>query len=292
MSDVNPNMLELAKKLVPSIEEGMPEDIAQAFAEGKIKTIFRTTENAGLSTAAKLGKSSFGGRVDPGSTYFLHENGGIARFGRHGAGWGDDRSVKGSHLDSKKSSFLDEAIFTNGDNKYQNSTLNRGMVDSGISSGEAYATPKIGHSLVEFDSDFSRVHTGHPVSDIYHSSGSVEYLPEIGGSFKAGSTINPVNTDINSIDIVSEKGSTIPRLKSGSSPEEVFQAESQARANAMLDSDYAAHQKANKLKSLAENPDDLYAKYLDHVGRIKSEGGILSPDSISLRRWFPRCLHK
>lgn len=91
------------------------------------------------------------------------------------------------------------------------------------------------------------------------------------------------------------------KLKVSKTPEEVFQAESQARANAMFDSDWAAHQEANKLKllaeknklkSLAENPDDLYAKYLDHVGRIKSEGGILSPDSISLRRWFPRRLHK
>ena len=84
-------------------------------------------------------------------------------------------------------------------------------------------------------------------------------------------------------------------MVSTQTPEEIFQAESQARANAMFDSDWAAHQagkKADRLKSLAENPDDLYAKYLDHVGRIKSEGGILSPDSISLRRWFPRCLHK
>jgi hypothetical protein len=61
--------------------------------------------------------------------------------------------------------------------------------------------------------------------------------------------------------------------------EEIFQAESQARANAMWDADYLAYIKekqANKLKSFAENPDDLYAKYLDHVGRIKSKGGILN----------------
>jgi len=37
-----------------------------------------------------------------------------------------------------------------------------------------------------------------------------------------------------------------------------------------------ASKQANKLKSFADNPDDLYAKYLDHVGRIKSEGGILN----------------
>jgi len=94
---------------------------------------------------------------------------------------------------------------------------------------------------------------------------------------------------------VETAGSATSKLKVSQTPEEIFQAESQARANAMFDSDYAAHQagkKADRLKSLAENPDDLYAKYLDHVGRIKSEGGILSPDSISLRRWFPRCLHK
>ncbi len=56
----NFNMLELAKKLVPSIEEGMPEDVAQAFAEGKIKTIFRTADSVNLSIAAKLGKSRIG----------------------------------------------------------------------------------------------------------------------------------------------------------------------------------------------------------------------------------------
>ncbi len=48
---------------------------------------------------------------------------------------------------------------------------------------------------------------------------------------------------------------------------------------AMGDADHLAYIKqkeAIKLKSFAENPDDLYAKYLDHVGRIKSEGGILN----------------
>jgi hypothetical protein len=47
----------------------------------------------------------------------------------------------------------------------------------------------------------------------------------------------------------------------------------------MFDSDQLAYIKekdANKLKSFADNPDDLYTKYLDNVGRIKSEGGILN----------------
>lgn len=48
------DMFALARKLVPDIEEGMPAAVREAFEAGKIKTIFRTADNVGI-TAMQTG---------------------------------------------------------------------------------------------------------------------------------------------------------------------------------------------------------------------------------------------
>jgi hypothetical protein len=222
------DMLELARKLIPDIETGMPEDVAKAFAEGKIKSIFRTADSPGLASFGKTGDTgSIGGRIDAGSTYFLNEDGGIARYGRHGAGWGDARlSSEGTGV--ARSSFLDEAIFTK--ESINHSTATAKSIDEGIASGVYSNKPGIGLGLVEFDRNAAgelmpdKMHSGHWVSDIYHSSGEAEFTSHLntGKAAPRNSNLDVVKTNISDINFETQANSYgrtegIPRLKTPSS---------------------------------------------------------------------------
>lgn len=80
MSDVNPNMLEVAKKLIPDIEENMPASVREAFEAGKVKSIFRTGPrdiNPETGTRVPMRGSS----QRPSSHYFLLDDGRAARYG-------------------------------------------------------------------------------------------------------------------------------------------------------------------------------------------------------------------
>lgn len=149
------DMLQLAKKLVPDIEKGMPEEVSKAFEEGRIKTIFRTSE----SGIVPHGETPFiRGNLSPGSTYFLRDDGAVARYGRDGKGWVDDRSVAGRSLDKERSTFLDEALFFRGADDPGTVNLTREIIDSGLKEGTFQRNPLVGLHLTEFDSDLARRH--------------------------------------------------------------------------------------------------------------------------------------
>jgi hypothetical protein len=221
------DMLELAKRLIPDIETGMPEDVAKAFGEGKIKSIFRTSDAPGLRLFGETGNTGMiGGRIDAGSTYFLNEDGGIARYGRHGLGWGDSR-LTGEGTGVARSSFLDEAIFTK--KSINHSTATAKSIDEGIASGVYSNKPSIGLGLFEFDRDAAgelipdKKHSGHWVSDIYHSSGEAEFTPHLntGTTPPRNSSLDVVKTNISDINFETQTNSYgrtgIPRLKTPSS---------------------------------------------------------------------------
>jgi hypothetical protein len=217
------DMLELAKKLVPDIETGMPEDVAKAFSEGRIKTIFRTAESIPLTELSSGSESRLSGVVNPGSTYFLDEEGKIARYGRNGLGWEDARTAGSAGKDAGKSSFIDRAIF--GKHSLQELDIESGKspseaVDDFLKQG-GFTEPTLGGTLTEFDNDFSRKHKGHAVSDIYHSTGEVEFVDQLTEGESIGGKVRPkvVKANIENISIEKNLKSNItPRLKPGSAP--------------------------------------------------------------------------
>jgi hypothetical protein len=219
------DMLDVAKKLIPDIETGMPEDISKAFAEGKIKTIFRTSDSASLSSFGKTGTSGrLPGKVSPGSTYFMHEDGGIARYGRHGKGWADDRVSVGAK-EATGGVFLDEAKFTK---QFPEAIpSNTSYFNEGMAAGKDFNEPKIGLGIIEYDKGPAgairgdRYHEGHYISDIYRSSGEAEFTGFLGDKAPVNSDMNVVKTNISDINFETRTngyGSTegIPRLKPGS----------------------------------------------------------------------------
>jgi hypothetical protein len=220
------DMLELAKKLIPDIETGMPEDMSKAFAEGKIKSIFRTSDSASLSSFGKTGTSGrLPGKVSPGSTYFMHEDGGIARYGRHGKGWADDRVSVGAK-EATGGVFLDEAKFTK---QFPEAIpSNTSYFDEGMAAGRDFNEPKIGLGIIEYDKGPAgairgdRYHEGHYVSDIYRSSGEAEFTGFLGGKAPRDSDMNIIKSNISDINFEIQAngyGGTqgIPSLKTPSS---------------------------------------------------------------------------
>jgi hypothetical protein len=215
------DMLDVAKKLVPDIETGMPEDVAKAFSEGRIKTIFRTADSIPLTELSSGSESRLSGVVTGGSTYFLDEEGKIARYGRHGLGWEDARTAGSAGKDAGKSSFLDRAVF--GKHSLQELDIESGKspseaVDDFLKQG-GFTEPTLGGTLTEFDNDFSRKHKGHAVSDIYHSTGEVEFVDQLTEGESIGGKVRPkvVKANIENISIEKNlKGNITPRLKPGS----------------------------------------------------------------------------
>jgi hypothetical protein len=80
MSDVNPNMLEVAKKLIPDIEENMPASVREAFEAGKVKSIFRTGMGD-INSETGMRNPTRGSSSRPSSHYFLLDDGRAARYG-------------------------------------------------------------------------------------------------------------------------------------------------------------------------------------------------------------------
>ena len=213
------DMLGVAKRLIPDIETGMPEDVAKAFSEGRIKTIFRTAESLPLEELTSGSESRISGAVNPGSTYFLDEEGRIARYGRGGKGWSDARVSSELYAagSSGKSSFLDRAVF--GKTALQELDTKSGKapseaVDDFIKQG-GFTEPTLGGTLTEFDNDFSRKHKGHAVSDIYRSTGEVEFVGQLTEGESVGGRVRPkvVKTNIENISIEkNSRGNITPRL--------------------------------------------------------------------------------
>jgi hypothetical protein len=221
------DMLELARKLIPDIETGMPEELSKAFAEGKIKTIFRTSDSSALASFGKTGNSGrLPGKVSPGSTYFMHEDGGIARYGRFGKGWTDDRVSVGAK-EATGGTFLDEAVFTK---EFPKGGIpsNASYFDEGMAVGRDFNEPKVGLGLIEYDKGAAgairrdRYHEGHWVSDIYHSSGDVEFTGFLGDAAPRDSDMNIIKSNIEDVDFEHRinkygKKEGFPKLKTTSS---------------------------------------------------------------------------
>lgn len=78
----NIDLLEVAKTLDPRFAQNMPQEVADAFANGEVMRIFRTSKDA---AKIRVGSTSHIGNADPmgdyvGSIYVQLKNGKVARF--------------------------------------------------------------------------------------------------------------------------------------------------------------------------------------------------------------------
>jgi len=80
MAASNIDMLEVAKRLIPDIEENMPASVREAFETGKVKSIFRTGMED-INSETGMRNPIRGSSSRPSSHYFLLDDGRAARYG-------------------------------------------------------------------------------------------------------------------------------------------------------------------------------------------------------------------
>lgn len=214
-SPAKTNLLEVGKTLDPRFGEDMPQEIADAFANGDVQRIFRTSKLMPSITPDFL-KPEQGGRVShefgdyTGSIYLQHKDGRIARFKnpevaeagddmRH-AGW----KAKTAGID-ERSPFFDQAHVIRDNSlseigsvereafdriKALNPTLDNDQIIFGLArQGHSIATPTtaeaseiMGKQIFETmkvgstAADAHSVHMGDMVSDIFESTGERHFF--------------------------------------------------------------------------------------------------------------------
>ena len=218
------NMFDVAKKLIPNIEENMPDAVREAFEGGKVKSIFRTG-GRDLTPGTELRSNAFGGAsAMPSSHYFLLDDGRAARFGSDdfGDGWMGARASVPSTIMTQDDPFVfDKILF--GDSGETPLSLGDDIsksLPSGVSSD-----PIVGKNIFETFSKDGKVvnyHGGNSVKDIYRRDGTATFFDDAVNPVR-GTKPNLVTSkieDLNFFEKKNMKGNSVmvPELKSGSAP--------------------------------------------------------------------------
>lgn len=181
MADIN--MFDLARKLIPDIEENMPAAVREAFEAGQVKEIFRTGSHA------PKGSTIRGASTAPGSFYFRLDDGRTARYGRHGEGWMGDRastSAAGMHALTQDDPFhFDRTLFHEA--KAEHARIG--------DSSDVLKDPKysldlvVGKQLLETKEEFGKIvniHGADVVTDFYTREGKASFVEDIGSLSRSG----------------------------------------------------------------------------------------------------------
>jgi len=234
------DMLELAKKLIPDIEDNMPAAVREAFDAGKVKAIFRTgTQDIDPETGMRF--NSRGTMQRPSSTYFLLDDGRAARHGfddtnaaykGKGRGWMGARASVPKVIPTQDDPFVfDRILFGDGDE-----ALKLGSdVEEVLKSGSGITSdPVVGKNIYETfseDGKITKFHGGNAVKDIYKRDGTATFFEDAADPIY-NKKMSPITTAIDDLDFVEKQAKNskvkIPKLKSAG-PAEAAPAPTTAR---------------------------------------------------------------
>ena len=218
------DMFELAKKLLPDIEENMPSAVREAFEGGKIKSIFRTGGRDLLAGTDTRPAMSHGKAAMPSSHYFLLDDGRAARYGSDdvGHGWMGARASVPNVIKTQDDPFVfDKILFGESNEKGLSAG---GDISKSLPSGVS-SEPIVGKSIYETFSKDGKIvnsHGGNAVKDIYRRDGTATFFDDAVNPVR-GTKPNLVNSkieDLNFLEKENMKGNSVmvPELKSGSAP--------------------------------------------------------------------------
>ena len=213
-------MLELAKKLIPDIEENMPAAVREAFEAGKVKSIFRTgTDDINPETGMR--KNIRGTTQRPSSTYFLLDDGRAARYGVDdtGTGWMGARASVPKVIANQDDPFVfDRILFGDGDE-----ALKLGAnVEEVLKSGSGITSdPVVGKNIYETfseDGKITKFHGGNAVKDVYKRDGTATFFEDAADPIY-NKKMSPITTAIDDLDFVERQGKELkvklPKLSGG-----------------------------------------------------------------------------
>jgi hypothetical protein len=219
MADID--MFDLVRKLAPDIEKNMPESVKEALEGGNIRSIFRTSASAGDTT--------------PGSIYLTHDDGRVARYGRHGMGWDDYRAdtVGGKNPLTKDDPwFFTRSLFHKKGTTNPSSGIPVSDLEDLIKKGDLLTNPIAGRMLFESREEagvVAQIHAGDLLSDVYNRDGSVSFLDDLANRSRTASVMpGVIESSIDDIELTERSASAtigtvkkrqpvIPQLKSPSS---------------------------------------------------------------------------
>lgn len=218
MADID--MFDLVRKLAPDIEKNMPESVREALEGGKIRSVFRT--------------SASGGDTTPGSIYLTHDDGRVARYGRHGMGWDEYRAdtVGGkTPLTKDDPWFFTRSLFHKKGTKNPSGGIPVSDLEDLIKKGDLLTNPIAGRMLFESREEAGvvvQIHAGDLLSDVYNRDGSVSFLDDLTSrSRPALGMPGVIESSIDDIELIERSAPTvgtikkrqpvIPKLKSSSS---------------------------------------------------------------------------
>jgi hypothetical protein len=214
------DMLELAKKLIPDIEENMPAAVREAFEAGKVKSIFRTgTEDINPGTGMR--RNVRGTMQRPSSTYFLLDDGRAARYGVDdtGTGWMGARASVPKVIANQDDPFVfDRILFGDGDE-----ALKLGAnVEEVLKSGSGITSdPVVGKNIYETfseDGKITKFHGGNAVKDVYKRDGTATFFEDAADPIY-DKKMSPITTAIDDLDFVERQGKVLkvklPKLSGG-----------------------------------------------------------------------------
>lgn len=197
------NLLNVANQLDSRFSTGMPQEVADAFANGDVQRIFRTSENLPKASLApgEIPTASMTARPYgdySGSIYVQTKDGRTARWKDPDLSMGDDM---GWNANRGKDVFSETAT-------------------AGSLSLDRRASDVLGGQVHELGADFS--HTGHNISDIFESSGERSFFAGTGTArgavaqepiedFLTRNTVKDLNTAAN-IKSVKGLGDTVEKV--------------------------------------------------------------------------------
>jgi hypothetical protein len=221
MAEPNPNMLEIAKKLIPDIEENMPASVREAFETGNIKSIFRTGGEDISSTGKRF---AAGSGTRPSSHYFLLDDGRAARYGvdESGVGWMGARASAPDIVMNQDDPFVFDNILFGTDK--EDLQVGKNLNEAIIMNPEITSDPVVGKNIYEVMSEdgiITRSHGGNSVKDIYRRDGTATFFEDAADPIR-GIKPNLVTSTIEDLDFVERTGKAypvrLPRMKSGAPP--------------------------------------------------------------------------
>lgn len=204
MADID--MFDLARKLAPDIEKNMPESVKEALEGGKIRSIFRTSASAGDTT--------------PGSIYLTHDDGRVARYGRHGMGWDEYRAdtVGGkTPLTKDDPWFFTRSLFHKKGTKNPSGGIPVSDLEDLIKKGDLLTNPIAGRMLFESREEAGvvvQIHAGDLLSDVYNRDGSVSFLDDLANRSRLPSAMpGVIEASIDDIELTERSAPTVGTIK-------------------------------------------------------------------------------
>lgn len=213
------DLLQVALAMDPRFGQGMPQEVADAFAAGDVTRIFRTSSTMAPQSAPRgqvPSISVFPGQNKQaperygdytGSIYVQTKNGRTARFKSPELSMGEDA---GWNANGGKFAFFENSGFYTDDAVTKDAARkaaaekgraltvnenNRLRIDASTPLNQSSGSQILGKNVIEYSNDRRHTHGGHQISDVFESTGERHYFdqPDASSMTRGQASVEPIS---------------------------------------------------------------------------------------------------